>query len=119
MNKLIFLLSCLLFSLMECTGQNFQRTCNKIRLEGNTLNASCRMSNGRFMPTSANLDSCVSNNDGNLTRGNNFSQTCRNCSIRNSVQYLACLCKKRDGSEINSTIRIADFVTNTDGSLRC
>jgi hypothetical protein len=102
-------------------GQNMNalRTCFNERLEGSFLSATCKRINDNTMQnTSVNLNTCLGNINGRLSRGRDFLSSCRDCRLGDDTIY--CECKRRDGTwEDISSMKINSFVGNDNGKLRC
>jgi hypothetical protein len=100
-------------------GQNINAmlTCKNERLVGSTLSAKCKRMNDSMQNTSVDLNICLGNIDGTLTKNRDFLLSCKNCRL--SDETLFCDCKRRDGSWNSSSIEINSFVGNDNGILRC
>ena len=104
---------------------SYQQTCSDIRMEGSTLHASCLTFDQHSHDTSlAFADSCVgviSNVNGVLACTGpvgSYAETCRDAMV--SGQTLSATCRKRDQSEMQSSVTFSGFqhpVTNCDGQL--
>jgi hypothetical protein len=100
-------------------GQNIDAmfTCNNPRLKASFLSATCKRINGNMQYTSVDLNNCLGNIDGTLTKNRDFLLSCKNCILRDET--ISCDCKRRDGTWKSSSIEINSFVGNDNGILRC
>lgn len=104
---------------------SYQETCSDIRMEGDTLHATCMTFDQQPNETSLQFpNSCVgviSNVDGVLACTGpvgSYAETCTDASV--SGQTLTATCRKIDGSMMESSVEFSGFqhpVTNCDGQL--
>ncbi|KAF8160281.1 CVNH domain-containing protein [Mycena galopus ATCC 62051] len=86
-----------------------------------TLSATCLNSDGRNTSSTIPLDSCIGNDNGQLTIGTNFSQSCENIRSESSSDGLvisadcATLAGTLDSTSINVDVAFAD----DNGVLSC
>merc|ERR1712032_1647226 len=91
--------------------------CKDVKLTGSVISALCEMQGDRAdRHTSANLQHCIGNNDGHLTGGADFFNSCSDCNIRGTD--LECVCIPRDGRygrERNTNIDLWKVIQNKGG----
>lgn len=108
---------------------SYQRSCNNITDDGDTVRASCKKKNGTWANTALAHHICqgdISNNDGKLTctpKGS-FKNSCGSISWNES--FLTASCRKKDkqylwnsGFNYNSCLTNGQDISNCDGSLKC
>ncbi len=97
--------------------------CNDFTLSGTTIVGSCfknlegtdsrTINRVRF-----DLNKCVGNNEGRLSSGSNFSNTCYNCSIKN--RSFTCMCRNSRGGNMPNTVDLSNVIRNNfDGDMDC
>lgn len=111
---------------------SYRLTCRSIRMRGDSLNARCQTSDGRWLRTTLNdVDHCVGeivNDEGRLECGRSswqvggtFVQTCSPIYLNGDV--LRARCQTSDGRWVWSSLNDADScrtgVINIEGQLRC
>ncbi|KAB8316393.1 cyanovirin containing protein [Tolypothrix campylonemoides VB511288] len=99
-------------------ASNFQSSCKKISIAGNTLSANCRRANGSFNKTAIRILG-IHNNNGrlvfsNLNNASSFQSSCRGISVAGDT--LSASCRTPNGSFSNTAIRIPG-IQNNNGNL--
>lgn len=96
---------------------NFSGSSSNIRLEGTGLEADCRKNDGTVVPSSIDLNTCVTNDDGSLRFGGvQFAGSCKNIVLNQSV--LSADCARRDGSVNHSSLDLNEHIGNENGVLK-
>ena len=96
----------------------FVRSCNRIRLSGATLSATCRTRSGDSRRTSINLNNFVTNRDGSLrfsNDGGGFSRTCTDITLSGATLSASCRTFSRDLR--NTRLDLNAHITNRNGTL--
>jgi hypothetical protein len=110
----------LLANIILSTEQQFQLTCRNFSLRRSVLFAQCKTTAGLFVDTNIDLNRCISNMNGVLTRtaNGNFFLTCNHCNLFRKW-FLRCRCKRTNNSFFNSDLNLSQFITNINGQLTC
>ncbi|KAF8160280.1 hypothetical protein K438DRAFT_1776624 [Mycena galopus ATCC 62051] len=82
-----------------------------------TLSATCLNSDGGTTSSTIPLDSCIGNDNGQLTIGINFSQSCQNISSNGLV--INADCAPIAGPLRNTSINVDVAFADDDGVLSC
>lgn len=93
------------------TKDNYNASCQRPNLNGNTLSATCRRMNGKWNRTSLNLASCITGINGG------DGVTAVKCSLHNT--FLSCKGRTRNGKSINRSMNLNTGISNINGVLRC
>lgn len=107
-------------SLFSLQFASFQDSCRNIRVNGNTLSASCRNERGRYVATTIQILG-ITNVNGNLEylrdgRGRStYQDTCTSITV--SGANLSAECRREDGSLNYSTVFLRN-IYNDNGRLR-
>jgi hypothetical protein len=102
--------------------QNFTRNCNTISLSGTNLSAYCTRNDGSSGFTYFNINKCISNVNGSLMRGSNFSSNSFDCNLtKNSGNgiNLECMCTKTNGAIVPCKLDLNTIISNKNGTLAC
>merc|ERR1712032_286178 len=88
--------------------------CKDVKLTGSVISALCEMQGDRAdRHTSANLQHCIGNNDGHLTKGADFFNSCSDCYIFGTD--LKCQCQRRSGRKRKTVIDLWKVIQNKGG----
>jgi len=97
---------------------NFSQSCKDIEIHGSELLASCRKVDGKFNPTSINLNPFIANVDGKLKwQPKNFLESCFFPELFDN-HTLKAKCKTRVQDFVYTTINLDNHIANIDGNLR-
>eukprot|EP00039_Didymoeca_costata_P010367 m.139476 g.139476 ORF g.139476 m.139476 type:complete len:428 (+) comp14801_c0_seq3:217-1500(+) len=97
----------------------FSASSKNIRLDRNTLVATCRNREGQDVTSQLNLDTGLGNKNGEFEAGGqNYSQTARNQTFQVPQTLLSCELQCCDGSWRPARIKLDDVITNDDGKLK-
>jgi hypothetical protein len=99
---------------------NFAASCYGIGLQGNNvLSANCYDIAGQSAPTTLDLDTCITNNNGTVAwqANGNYAGSCDGCSLGGTV--LTCSCGQFTGQRDSTSIDVNDHVSNCNGVLTC
>lgn len=107
----------------------FTRTCTDIKLDSSAgtpgdvyLTAKCLKRNGREIKTKFNLDTAITNSDGQLRWVNTagkFSRSCPNIFLQRESERttLKADCKQIDGYLLRTHLHLDERIANIDGQL--
>jgi hypothetical protein len=102
----------------DSTG-NFAASCSGISLSGSVLSASCYAISGQLQPTSLDLNTCITNDDGiaAFQANGGYGGSCHGCSLHGTV--MTCQCSDYFGQSRATSIDVNDRVSNCNGKLTC
>ncbi|KAG8702617.1 hypothetical protein FRC08_003363 [Ceratobasidium sp. 394] len=96
---------------------SFSQSSQNIRLEGSTLHADCRASDGNFHSSSLNLDSCLGNENGSFQWGKqNFSHSAQGFGL--NVPILTASLQNEGGGFQQAEINLDERIANDNGNLK-